>query len=381
MKNLLVGNGVNIQFDSQNYTTSQIVLRLLKNCDRDDFPAHIIVKDPYLLKNHIGRLFLEARLALQGEYDVHVTCQAEKLSLDAFKEQYANKLSMLRITDIGFEDYYLINDLVCHKYKTVNPEQYYIRESMRAAYLLSIYNDGNLDELHTQYPKKFVDYLREFDSIFTTNYDSNIDAVVDVNVYHIHGWFKQLAAVYDGCSFRNQLPDAPIKDIVIDDLYYYLYSNALTTHCGAYKEFQLKQYAYANDAVTKLAAAYVTNPNVKNDVDLWINGENKINANIGCAVMLKVADPSLAFSDDFHFDELGKATGVLEILGLSPWNDFHIFEAINDSNLTKCVYYYYSDEQCDKIAEMLPTLNSKGILELYPVKEFWRKMHESKDCD
>ena len=133
--------------------------------------------------------------------------------------------------------------------------------------------------------------------------------------------------------------------------------------------------------MTKLAAAYVTNPNVKNDVDLWINGENKINANVGRAVKLKVADPSLAFSDDFHFDELAKATGVLEILGLSPWNDFHIFEAINDSNLTKCVYYYYSDEQCDKITELLPTLNSKGILELYPVKEFWRKMYEIENCD
>ena len=62
MKNLLVGNGINIQFDNQSYTTTEIVLRLLKNCDRDDFPSHIIVNEPYLLKNYIGQLFLEARL-------------------------------------------------------------------------------------------------------------------------------------------------------------------------------------------------------------------------------------------------------------------------------------------------------------------------------
>ena len=37
MRNLLVGNGINIQFDNTNYTTQQIVLRILKNCDRDDF--------------------------------------------------------------------------------------------------------------------------------------------------------------------------------------------------------------------------------------------------------------------------------------------------------------------------------------------------------
>ena len=44
MRNLLVGNGINIQFDTKNYSRQEIVLRLLKNCDRDDFPSHIIEK-------------------------------------------------------------------------------------------------------------------------------------------------------------------------------------------------------------------------------------------------------------------------------------------------------------------------------------------------
>ena len=377
MKNLLVGNGINIQFDNQNYTTSKIVLRMLKNCDRDDFPEHIIVKEPYLLKNYIGQLFLEARLALQGEYDSYVNCKSEEASLVSFKEQYSKKISTLRITDIGFEDYYLIHDLVCHKYKTVNPEQFYIRESMRIAYLLSIYNDGLLDELHKKYPQNLVEYLRDFDSIFTTNYDSNIDSVVKKPVFHIHGWFKQLSAVYDATSFRNQLPDAPIKDAVIDDKYYYLYSNALTTHCGDYKQFQLKQYSYANEAIAKLAVAYETNPSVKKDIESWVADPNKITANMGHAVKLKVSNPDLIFLDNFHFDELSKIEGELEILGLSPWNDFHIFEAIEKSKVTQCTYYYFSDEQRDKVLEMLPTLHSKGLLKLCPLKNFWSKMYKN----
>ena len=169
MKNLLVGNGINIQFDNQNYTTSKIVLRILKNCDRDDFPAHIIVKEPYLLKNYIGQLFLEARLA----------------------------------------------------------------------------------------------------------------------------------------------------------------------------------------------------------------DPNKITANMGHAVKLKLSNPDLVFSDNFHFDELSKIEGELEILGLSPWNDFHIFEAIEKSKVTQCTYYYFSDEQRDKVLEMLPTLHSKGLLQLCPLKNFWSKMYEN----
>ena len=71
MKNLLVGNGINIQFNKSDYTTQQIVLRILKNCDRDDFPSHIIVNFPYLLKNYIGQLYLEAREILAGSYDIY----------------------------------------------------------------------------------------------------------------------------------------------------------------------------------------------------------------------------------------------------------------------------------------------------------------------
>lgn len=76
MKNLLVGNGINIQFNKTDYTTQQIVLRILKNCDREDFPSHIIVNYPYLLKNYIGQLFLEGRDALVGKYDGFTNCSA-----------------------------------------------------------------------------------------------------------------------------------------------------------------------------------------------------------------------------------------------------------------------------------------------------------------
>ena len=376
MRNLLVGNGVNIQFDKISYSTKEIVLRILKNCDREDFPSHIIVNEPYLIKNYIGRLFLEARMVLQGYYDEFTNCSAEVSSLAAFKEQYAKRLSTLKMTDIGFEDYYLIHDLVCHKLNIKNPEQYHCREGMRTAYLWSIYNDGKLDNLYHQYSEKFIDYLKGFDSVFTTNYDSNIDCAIGKEIYHIHGWFKQRAAVYDYESFRNQLPDAPIKDVSVDENYYYLYSNALTTHCGAYKEFQLQQYGLANDAVSKLAKAYVCNSIVKHDVDLWLSCDNKITSNMGYAVKLKVENPEIKFEDNYHFDKLVSITGDLEILGLSPWNDFHIFEAIDKSELQKCIYYYFSEEQCQKVKALLPNLSEKGKLKFCPLTKFWGEIYE-----
>lgn len=189
--NLLVGNGINIQFDKTEYTMQKIVLRILKNFDRDDFPSHIIVDFPYLLKNYIGQLFLESRKMISGQYDKVAFSSAEKESLVAFKHRYSSQVNSLRITDIGFEDYYLIHDLFCHKTGTHNPDQFYIREAMRIAYLYSIFNDGKLNQLHTLYPLNFIDYLAQFDNIFTTNYDSNIESAIHREIFHIHGQFDK----------------------------------------------------------------------------------------------------------------------------------------------------------------------------------------------
>lgn len=376
MNNLLVGNGINIQFNKKDYTTQQLVLRILKNCDREDFPSHIIVNFPYLLKNYIGQLFLEARDILEDKYDSYTNCFAEVESFKSFKKRYKDKINILRITDIGFEDYYLIHDLVCHKTNTQNPKQYYIREAMRIAYLYAIYNDGKINTLYQEYPRKFIDYLIGFDNIFTTNYDLNVELATQKQVYHIHGQFDKKSDVYLLNSFRNQLPDAPIKEIEIDENYFYLYSNALTTHSGAYKELQIKQISQANSVVEKMAMAYNNDPKIKQEVDSWTIEANKLTANMGYAIQLKAVNPSLTFSDNYHFDIFKNITGTLQILGLSPWNDFHIFESVNDSDIDKCVYYYFDESECDKIKELLPELNVQGKIEFLSVKAFWENCYE-----
>ena len=319
---------------------------------------------------------MEARDIIRGDYDKYANCNAERASLASFKAQYSAKIQLLRITDIGFEDYYLIHDLVCHKVGTGNPEQFYVREALRIAYLFAIFNDGKINDLHNLYPLKFITYLKSFDSVFTTNYDSNIEMATEKEIYHIHGHFDKLAAVYDTGSFRNQLPDAPIKDATIDPAYLYLYSNALSTHCGEYKEFQLKQYSLANDAVQKLAAAYLSNPQVKKDVDSWTKDQNTLTANMGYAVQLKVAHPELYFADNYHFDRLQNINGELDILGLSPWNDFHIFESLDKANVDLCTFYYFSENQCDIVRKLLPALVTKGALHFCSAIEFWSGLYE-----
>lgn len=245
---------------------------------------------------------------------------------------------------------------------------------MRVAYLYAIYNEGHLNKLHLKYPTKFVDFLSSFDDIFTTNYDSNIENATGKDVFHIHGQFDVKSDVYNADSFRNQLPDAPIKEYEIDENYFYLYSNALTTHCGDYKEFQIKQYSNANSGIEKMVNAYLTDENVRREVDNWTNDKNKITANLGYSIQLKAKHPELTFSDNFHFDKLKLVTGELTILGLSPWNDFHIFETIDNANLDNCLFYYYNEDECETIKSLLPSLSAKNRLQFKCVKTFWEDL-------
>lgn len=376
MRQLLVGNGINIQFDKINYTTRQIMLRILKNCDKDDFPAHVIVQPAFFLKNYYGLLYLEARKVISGEYDIYAIGTGEKESLASFKKQYSNKMKGLRITDIGPEDYYLLHDLACHKTRTTNPDQFNIREAMKIAYFYAIYNDGKLNDLHQKYPDRFNVFLNGYDTIFTTNYDSNVDSVVHAEVYHIHGQFDKLAEVYNPDSFRNKLPDAPFRNSSIDPHFPYLYCNALSTHCGAYKQFQINQYSSANSVIEKMAAAYSSNAEAKVQIDSWCDDKNTLLSNMGHAIKLKVAHPELRFSDNYHFDKLKTINGTLDIIGLSPWNDFHIFESIDQSSVEMCTYYYYSEEQQAIVRELLHDIYSQKRLAFKSVKDFWSEMYE-----
>ena len=73
-----------------------------------------------------------------------------------------------------------------------------------------------------------------------------------------------------------------------------------------------------------------------------------------------------------QLEKLSKITGELVILGLSPWNDFHIFKTIDKSEIDACTFYYFSEEQCEKVGSLLPITNQRGALHFSLVQEFWR---------
>ena len=371
MRNLLVGNGLNCQFDNKNYTAQQIVLRILKNCNRDDFPGEIIVDRPYLLKAYLGGLFSKVRELLDGQLDKYTVSSAEKEALKAFKMKYSPNSQRLKMTDICFEDYYLLHDLVCHLMKVGNPDQYTIRECMRFAYLFAIYNDGKLNELYLKYSPNVLEYLSSFDHIFTTNYDTNIESATGKQVVHLHGQFDRFSDVYDANSLRNKIKDAPLNDIAVDPNYAYLYCNAITTHSGAYKEWMIYQNSKANKFIENMAEKYKADQEAKKQVDLWLKSNNQLLINLADGIIVKSKNPDLGFSDDYHFDIFKDISGELEILGFSPWNDFHILRTIDESCIEKCTYYYRSQGSRDEIEKLLPTLAKENRLQFKSIHALW----------
>jgi len=365
-KNLLVGNGVNIQHGGFDFANTAIILRTLKYFKDPNFPKHILTDDPIEAKCYIGYLFLETKRILAGKYDCYTNCTAEREAVEDFKNKYKDRNS-LKITDVGFEDYYLIHDLLCHRIKIDNPECYTVREAVKWCFLHSIYDDGKVNTAHNNYSAEFIEWLKSYDQIFTTNYDNNIESATGKTVFHLHGDFFSRSALYSPDSFRNQLSDHPYKNCTIDENYSHLYSTALTTYSGNYKQYVMKQGELANDVVEKMAKGYFENPSVQQDVDSWENDRNELLVKMRESILLKIGNPDLKFQEPYPIQPLRDAVGELVILGLSPYNDRHLFEIINNSAISKCTFYYYDAKEKDIISALLSSFD----IEFQDARTFW----------
>lgn len=366
IKSLLIGNGVNIQHGGYDFSNAAIILRTLKCFKNPNFPKHILTDDPIETKCYIGYLFLEIPRMLNGGYDVFANCTAERDALNEFKIKYSDKAS-LKITHVGFEDYYLIHDLLCHRIKLGNPEQYTVREAIKWCFLNSIYDDGHVNSLSDKFSEQFIQWICSFENVITTNYDTNIEKATGKPVLHLHGDFVTRKSVYNPDSFRNQLSDHPAENCAVDKNYVHLYSTALSTHCGDYKQYSMQEGGLANEAVKKMAIAYQNNPSVKVDVDSWEDDRNILISRLRESILLKVQNPNLKFDEAYPVQQIKCMVGELTILGLSPYNDRHLFNMINESDITKCIFYFYNEKECDVISDLL----SNKEVHFEDVRRFW----------
>lgn len=317
----------------------------------------------------MGYLFLELRDILAHRHDGYAFSTDEKQALEDFIKRYETYKS-ISIPNIGFEDYYLIYDLFCYKKKIVNPDRYHIREALKTFFLYSIYNKAQVNKIHKSYPAKLTDFFADYDTFFTTNYDRNVEIFAKTPVHYLHGAFHIKADVYNSQSLRNQMSDSPLDCYDVDENFFYLYSNALTTYSGNQKLFMINQGIQANEAVGKFAYAYQDDPTIKSSVDEWENDTNILLRNLSEATKLKASDPDLKFDETYPIKDFEAIEGAITVVGLSPNNDIHIFKMINDNpKITNVIYYFYDEEENGQINKLI----TNHPIEFEDVKLIWQK--------
>ncbi|ASB88422.1 hypothetical protein [Bacillus sonorensis] len=363
---VLVGNGINIQFGGEEYLNRSIIDRAIKNIEEGDFPKEIY---PYETKEYFEKLYKLSPKVIKGKLNHHAFTDKEKKELSDFISRYRFHKGKLRYYHIGFEDYFLLHQIFCRHYQITNPDKFNFQEVLKCFFLDSIYNKGKINTLFELYPEGLKSWFKQFDEIFTTNYDKNIELLTNMKVNYIHGAFHIKKDIYDENSFRNKLSDNPMKNYKIIEGYDHLYSTALSTYSGFLKEFSGTMHEKANNTIDKFVKAIDEDPNKLDEITHFKNSDNQLLKNMYESIILKLNDRSLKFQDYYPFDKLKNCSGTLTILGLSPNNDSHLLDMIfNNKGITKIIYYYFAETEGQAIVNYL----SNKEVELKNVNVFWR---------
>ena len=366
MKNIIIGNGINIQFGGCDYTNRSIIERGLFNLDRGNYSEEVYSKE---IGEWLKMLYQAIPQILNGEYDLFAVTNDEKEELRNFKVRYDKDD---KVYQIGFEDYFLVHELFCRKNNIKNPERYDFRELLRRFFLDSIYNSGKINKIHEKFLKSFVSFIESHDYVFTTNYDRNLEISINQKVYYLHGAFHILDDVYNPDSFRNRLSDRPVDKTPVVNGFEHLFSNALTGNSGALKQFAGEMAERTNSALSKFVNGIKSKPEMKQQIEDWKNSDNLIVKNLYEAINIKIDNPNLEFSDDSALKKLKDLKGTLTFIGLSPNNDSHILSAIRDNEkIGTIIFYYYETNEKERVKSFFA--NKRVIMNC--VVGFWNKMN------
>lgn len=371
MSSLLIGNGINIQYGGLSCSNKAIIKRVITSVNDSSFPMEAITLTDSLQPLWlIGTLYRQIPNVLKGKFDELAIASFEKAALASFRDRYSEFEKRSSPLDVGMEDYFFLLELFFRENGVRNPEASAIREALKRIFAYSIYDGGKLNDVYLNYPLKLKEFFNSFDLIFTTNYDSNIEAFTGARVLHLHGCFDTLSYLYDESSFRNQLSDHQLDSAFFDPSVAYLFSNAIFSYSGALKEFEMNQSIKTNEGLEKLLDGYLSSEQVRETIESWLDDDNRAIRNLAESILQKQENPALEFDEYYGIREFHSIDGLLSIVGLSPNNDSHIFDLLkSNTSLSRVTYYYHSQSDVDIVSELLPS----NDLSFVDVRTLWEK--------
>lgn len=345
---VLVGNGININFGGDAYSNSYIIKRIIFNARARKYdPLFAGTISGEKIAQLFRELAQEANSIRAGKYDAVVLAE-DAHALESFKSRYNREIE--NYFDIGLEDWLFILKVVYCKVADRSLLWSSVKQGFEHMILDAIYNDGKINKIYTQMGSRVRSFFMRFGTIFTLNYDSNLESLTRKSVYHLHGSFDVPANSENPQTVQGFLRMKNRENVVIPG-FEHCYCNALLDYEGENKYRTAEAFEKADTVLASIQSENVEVQDLK-PIDEWIR--------------TKIENPSLAFGTDYHFKDLLELTGELHIIGLSPNNDSHIFKLIEKSSIDRIVYYYFSNSDKD--------VKVKKKIDFLPAKDLWKSL-------
>ena len=364
MNNVLVGNGINIEFGGyKNYSNSAILKRLMKNCKTKNYNS--ILKDFNITNEELLQFFeglhsIVLKKVLSNEYDYLCTSKEDKIILKRFKLSYDKDTTLY---DVGMEDYFFLMKLFHDEYN--DGEQLRIDVFHGMCYLLAdaIYCNGEiqsiLKNIENNKQASLSKFFSKFDNVFTVNYDMNLEYVYPNPVYYLHGDFKTLLPQYDTKYLEGKVQELYGRPNYVNDDNKHFMSTCLFGFSGARKNHIQDIYNNVQTGIDNIEK-YRKCGLSEQDEKLLNSYKNHAEKKYRYAYQLMTValqHPDLKLFQ-YPTKFFNNAEGDMHIIGMSPNNDDHIWNnLLNNSKINKIIYYYKSIKTKELLEELYPNAN------------------------
>jgi hypothetical protein len=367
LKNLLLGNGINIQFGgiaySSNFIMKRIKYRAKLDCYDDLFGNKLTGNE---IVNLLENFVEEANKIRVGEYDSFATDDDTIDALKDFKDRY--NATIKNAHDIMLEDWFFVVHMFFLKNLDLEENRKSAIQGFERLILDAIFNSGKIQEIYNEMKKhkKVRRFFQSFDNIYTLNYDNNIENLTQKEVYHLHGDFSVLANSENENNVLGYIRTKAGETVAFDEMKH-CFCNALLNYSGRLKYKVISDNHRLIVEAKNFADRYANDEMFKQHVEK-LKDEKPLEYSM---ITTKISHPELNMATEYYFDSFSKIEGELVLIGMSPNNDAHIFDAIlNNKKLTKVIFHYYDEKDKAFIETHFP----KKLFQCEKVDTLWRKL-------
>ena len=240
MTNLLLGNGIDIQFGGDACTSRYIIKRIKYKALQDGYDElfDYTVSSTELI-DILNGFVIETNSIIDDNYDIYAKDDNElSQALEEFKGRYKEHINSPE--DIMLEDWLFIVRMFFVKNIDLERNREAAIQGFERLLLDAIYNDGLVQKIYKNMNKKIKKYLYSFDKIFTLNYDNNIELLTGKEVLHLHGDFSVLADSENADSVVGFIRNKN-KETVLQEEFRHCYCNALLNYSGKLKRKRIEE--------------------------------------------------------------------------------------------------------------------------------------------